>query len=115
MASWLDELLDRGNEAKVTQAAPATLPREVRSVWIQTRLPAVGDLGAASEGFYFVENGTVHMCDGPDGKPDGVSERVTVGGSERAVAGRLHRRAFEKERGEKDFDRPLNYSRMGNA
>ncbi len=117
MASWLDDLLDRGQEAKQLQhTLVASLPREVRSVWVQTRSPTgPGDCGAAEEGFYFVENGEVVMCDGPDGKPNGVSERVGAQGNPRAIASRLRRRAWEKESGASDFGRPLNYSPLGIA
>jgi hypothetical protein len=96
MASWLDELLDRGQEAKVTQRAePAA--REIREVWIQTRAPSgPGDTGGCEAGWYYLENSTVVMCD-PDGKPTGLSERLTVGGNEKAVASRLRKRARTKE------------------
>lgn len=111
MADWLDTLLDRGNEAKVTQPSEPAAPRELRSVWVQTRSPTgPGDCGAAEEGFYFVQDGEVVMTD-EAGKPTGVSERLTVGGNARAVAARLRKRAWLKERGANDFDRPLHYSR----
>jgi len=51
------------------------------------------------------------------GTPTGASERLTTLGSERAVAARLCRRAWEKESGElvKGFNRPLHYARGGVA
>jgi len=100
MASWLDELLDRRQEAKRLEPVAAPAQREVRSVWIQTRAPRVGDQGGAEEGFYFVEAGEVCMCDGPDGKPlPGVRERLTVGGDARAVAGAATEKSMGKRAG----------------
>jgi hypothetical protein len=77
--------------------------------------PTNGDQGGTEAGHYYVEDGAVVMCS-EDGKPTGQSERLTVGGSDRAVASRLRKRAWLAEQTDSTrFGRPLNYSRMGNA
>lgn len=113
MANWLDDLLG-GNEP-ATKAQTATSAPAVHTVWIQTRPPSNGDCGGTEAGHYFVEGGVLSMCD-EDGKPSGITERLTTGANERAVAGRLRRQAWMKEQGSSEqFNRPLDYSRLGNA
>jgi len=90
--------------------------REIHSIWIQTAAPSGGNLGACEQGWFYVDGNAVVMTD-ESGTPTGASERLTTLGSERAVAARLCRRAWEKESGElvKGFNRPLHYARGGVA
>jgi hypothetical protein len=114
MANWLDLLGANEPAAKGELIAAPSAPT-VQLVWIQTRPPANGDCGMTEPAHFFVDGDTVHLCS-EDGKPSGASERLTTNGSARAVAGRLRKRAWEKETGANDFNRPLgNYSRHGVA
>ena len=88
--------------------------REIKSMWATVAPPSGGDLGAVVEAFWYVEGDTVTMCS-ESGTPTGQTERLTVGGSDRAVASRLRKREWAAETGESAFSRPLNYSRHGVA
>jgi hypothetical protein len=112
---WLDTLLERGNEAKRAHAEPAAAPeRVILTVWIQTREPRNGDLGGTEAGHYFVADGVLTMCS-EDGKPTGKTHRLEPGEDPKVIAGRLRRAAWLAERGESDFNRPLDYARFGVA
>jgi hypothetical protein len=118
--SWLDNLLDRGMQAK-RQAEPAPLPfakpakprqpkREIKSVWVQTRQPRNSeDPGAVEIGHYFVADGVVTMCD-EKGKPSGKECRLGPDDDAHRSARRLMLEMWTKKRGEGDFNRPLHYS-----
>jgi hypothetical protein len=138
--SWLDTLLDRGNEARQleTQAPTAkpeppvvgipateiTGPRpamtsglpgpEIKHVWFQTRAPQNGDLGEIYPAWYSVADGVLTMHD-ETGKPTGEEYQLRAGEDPHMAAGRLGRNAWIKARGETDFNRPLGYARSGNA
>jgi hypothetical protein len=114
---WLDNLIDRGNEAAKAkqQPEPAAVPdRTVHAVWVQTRAPTGSGLGGTEAGYYFVEGGLLVMCS-EDGTPTGKTHVLKEGENPKAIAGRLRRSAWSAEQGESDFNRPLGYSRLGNA
>src|SRR5438045_7425353 len=119
--SWLDTLLDHGNEAKrraepapatVTPAKPRRAPPEIKLVWFQTAAPRNGDQGAVEAAYYSVANGVLSMCD-ENGKPTGKECPVGPGEDARNVAGRLGREACGKATGTSDFNRALGYQNMG--
>jgi hypothetical protein len=88
--------------------------REVKSMWVTVAPPSRGDLGNVVEAFWYLDGDTVTMCS-ESGVASGKSERLTVGGSDRAVASRLRRQSWAAESGTSDFNRNLNYSRGGVA
>jgi hypothetical protein len=89
--------------------------REVKSMWVTIALPSSAQpCGSVVEAFWYVDGDTVCLCDG-EGRPAGVSEKLTVLGNERAVASRLRKREWVAESGASDFNRSLNYSRGGVA
>jgi hypothetical protein len=108
---WLDALL---TPRQGTPEHPTPNEPLVQCCWIQTRPPQDGDAGGAEAAHFYVENGTVILCS-EDGKPTGLQERLGAGGDPRAIAGRLRKRQWIKDRGESDFSRPLHYARSGNA
>jgi len=122
--SWLDNLLDRGNEAKrladpVAARAvewPAIVKRqpksEIKTVCPQTRAPRNGDAGECAIGYYSVSDGVLTMRD-KDGKPIGKGYRLGPGDNERVIACRLTIEAWRKIT--PDFNRPLRYSVPGVA
>ena len=119
--SWLDTLLDRGNEAGqlAAPAAPMATPRqaapEIKSLWVQTRTPRDAiDPGGCEAGYYSVADGVLTMHD-ESGKPTGQEYRLGPGDDARQVAGRLALKAIRKARGQTDFNRPLGYAPFGNA
>src|SRR5215216_6710413 len=109
--TWLDTLLDRGNEAKrlaepIAPSAlkPARQPKpEIETVWVQTSasLGSPGDPGAAEPAFYFVTDGLLAMCDST-GKPSGKTYRLAADDDERRIAGRLWLQVWRKD--ESDFN-----------
>lgn len=112
--SWLDTLLDRGNEARqlAAPAAPIATPRqaapEIKSLWVQTRAPRDStDPGGCEAGYYSVADGVLTMHD-ESGKPTGKEHRLGPGDDARQVAGRLTKEAWSKAT--PDFNRPLGYS-----
>jgi hypothetical protein len=120
--SWLDTLLDRGNEAKrlaepiaPPTVKPARQPKpEIKTVWVQTRPARDGDAGGCEAGFYFVIDGVVRMCS-ESGKPTDKQCRLGPSDDAHRIAGRLTLQAWSKAAGERDFNRPLNYSPSGVA
>jgi hypothetical protein len=88
--------------------------REIKSMWATVAQPSSGDLGAVVEAFWYVEGDVLVMCS-ESGTATGQSERLTAGGNERAVASRLALEAWHNRAGESDFNRRLNYARLGNA
>jgi len=88
--------------------------RELKSMWVTVAPPINGDLDAVVEAFWFVEGDVLSLCD-EAGRATGQTERLTVGGSDRAVASRLRKREWAAETGESAFSPPLNYSRHGVA
>lgn len=141
--SWLDTLLDRGNEAKrvepyrahpapgrgrpiarpvirptatdVAVALPAVPKADLKTVWVTTRQPLDDDdPGAAEPGFYSIADGVVTMHE-ESGKPTGKSQRLTDGDDPHVIARRLTREARLKEAGTSDFNRPLSYPKSGVA
>jgi hypothetical protein len=114
MATWLDDLLGSNEPVAAQTTAPIAAP-VVRLVWIQMAAPSGGNCGGTEAAHYFVEAGTVHLCD-EGGKPSGQKERLSVGGNPRAVAGRIFKAAWRAATKESDFNRQLgNYSRHGVA
>lgn len=105
---WLDTLLERGEGTKQPESAAPV----VMIVWVQTRAPRGGDLGACEAGHYFVQDGTLVMCS-EDGKPTGKTHALAAGETPKVIAGRFTRRAWEQ--GKSEFNRPLNYGPMGVA
>jgi hypothetical protein len=117
MASWLDTLLDRGNEAKreaapqpVAPLAPREPKAEIKFVWFQTCAPSGDDLGACEAAHYSVTDGLLTMRDA-DGKPTGKKYPLRLGEDERVTAARLARQELDKHKS--DFDRPLLYAQGG--
>jgi hypothetical protein len=124
---WLNDAFGLGDEpdakavaeqqfARVTKRKPVT----VESIWIQTRRPsgADGDMGSAEQGFYFLDDRTLRMCD-QDGKPIGDAYKLEAGENPRAVASRLKRNAWNAENHATErvpgFSRPLNYEPLSLA
>ena len=125
MASWLDTLLDRGNEAKRTAqpaaserlpAAPRQPEPEINQVWFQTHapIPERGDPGAVQAAFYSVADGLLRMHDA-NGKPTGKVQQLAPDEDARRVAGRLGHAAWTATKGQSAFNRPLSYPRSGVA
>lgn len=64
--------------------------------------------GVAAEGFYFVQDGKVHMCD-EHGTRTGDGQDLGHGDNPRVIAGRMIKRIWEDGQGS-DFDRPLGHA-----
>ena len=119
---WLDALERRGREAigaepKPKPAAVSHTPRlipKLEYVWIQTAPPRDGDAGAAAMGCYTVEDGVLTMRD-ESGKSLGTHHTLVEGDNPKMIAGRLRRAAWLSASGESNFNRPLNYPRVGVA
>jgi hypothetical protein len=119
--TWLDTLLDRGNEAKDTAEPPKQLSElpakqelamsRIRSVIITTQAPRGDDPGACEIGHFKIEDGYVVMCS-EDGRPTGTKERL-IGEDAQRVAGRLLREAWLKRADESDFNRAIKYADRG--
>jgi hypothetical protein len=109
---WLDDLIDGANAAP----EPIAEPPKVLTVWVQTRLPANGDLGHTEAGWYFVEDGVVVLCE-ESGEPcEGQTHKLAKGEDAKQIAGRLRLRVWRKEeQGASDFNRPLRYGPVGVA
>src|SRR3954451_1037016 len=116
--SWLDTLLDRGNETKgraepppaaVTPAKPRRAPLEIKLVWFQTAAPHNRNQGAVEAAYYSVANGMLTICD-QNGRPTGNEYVLVSGADARRVAGRLAREAWVKATGTSDFNRPLHFA-----
>jgi hypothetical protein len=89
--------------------------REIKSIWIQVAAPRPPDFpGAVEQGFYFVADGLLTMCD-ESGKPVGKPYRLNDGDEPHTIAGRLTRERWLKTSGASDFNRPLNYPSIGVA
>jgi hypothetical protein len=111
--NWLDNLLDRGMQAKRAAdpvAGPPAIakPRqpepEIKTVCPQTRAPQrAGDPGECTIGYYSVVDGVLTMRD-ENGKATGKEY-------ERVVASRMTIGAWRKIT--PDFNRPLQYQDMG--
>jgi hypothetical protein len=120
--NWLDNLLDRGMEAKRAAdpvAGPPAIakPREpepeIKTVCPQTRAPQrAGDPGECTIGYYSVSDGVVTMRD-ESGKATGKEYRLAPGDNERIIASRLTVEAWRKIT--PDFNRPLRYQTPGVA
>ncbi len=137
--SWLDLLLDRGNEARraepgramplpermrpatrstVKQSAAvsekpaaARIPKaDLKTVWVTTRSPVDDeDPGACEMGHYAVVDGVLILCD-KHGRP-GKSYPLGPEDDAHKVAGRLTREAWLRRTD--DFHRPLDYQPLG--
>jgi hypothetical protein len=93
----------------------------IKSVVVTTAKPSgPGDLGQVAEGYYFVENGTLTMCN-EEGVPlrDENTGRIAMkllhGEDEKGLAKRLtlqqHRAANRDEMA--GFHRPIRYRNLG--
>ncbi|MEH2627080.1 hypothetical protein V1292_005135 [Bradyrhizobium sp. AZCC 1719] len=86
---------------------------EIKSVWVQTAAPRLPEFpGAVEQGFYFVTDGLLTMCT-ENGKPIGKPYRLQEGDKPHRIAGRLRLQAWQQERGNSDFNRPLRYRPLG--
>jgi hypothetical protein len=95
MAKWLDRLEDAGRKAVADSKPPRKIP-ELQRVVVTIRYadPESGDPGAARYGWFYVEDGTLHMTDEAGNALKGEDDRtVTValgeGTDPRAVAASL--------------------------
>jgi hypothetical protein len=95
MTKWLDQLEDAGRRA-VADAKPTRTRPEIQRVCVTTRCadPDSGDPGAARYGWFYVEDGTLHMVDeagnalkGEDDLP--VTVALEDGSDPRAIAASL--------------------------
>jgi hypothetical protein len=115
MAKWLDKLEDAGRKAVADAKPPRPAPK-LECVVVTTRYadPETGDPGAARYGFYYVEDGILHMTDAAGNALRGEDDRpVTVtfedGSDARAIAASLTRRRSGSNR-PSGFERgPLRY------
>jgi len=116
--NWLDTLLDRSREAKVSTPAPKPMPArakqaepEIKSWWIQTAAPRPPNFAGAIEPlFYFVDDGAVTLCD-ETGKTSGKTMRVGAGDDPRRIAAMLKRASLPPS----DFNRAIQYQALGIA
>jgi hypothetical protein len=86
---------------------------DVQRIVIQTRAPKGNDPGKVAEGWYCIADGAVVLTDAA-GKPVG-SERhhLNPDGDARLVACRMLRRHQNAKSSSGDFNRPINYPKMG--
>lgn len=123
--SWLEKLLERGNEAKVEPrritrvrtVTPVTVddiepsgPIEIKHVTVQTSSPDGNYPGSVVVGYYSVQRGFVVMHD-EHGKPTG--KRMAAGNDPRRAAYLITRESWKAEA--PDFNRRLNYQPLGIA
>jgi hypothetical protein len=89
--------------------------REIKGCWVTVAPPSGGNHGSVTEAWWYVtEAGEVCLCS-ESGVASGPKEKLTVGGSDRAVASRLRRQSYDAENGTSDFHRVLSYDRRGVA
>jgi hypothetical protein len=99
MAKWLDRLEDAGRKA-VEQAKPPRPAPKLERVVVTTRYadPETGDPGAARYGWFYVDDGILHMVDQAGNPLRGEDDRpVTVvlddsSADPRAIAASLTRK-----------------------
>jgi hypothetical protein len=86
---------------------------EIKSVWVQTAAPRLPEFpGAGEQGFYFVADGLLTMCD-ERGKSVAKPYRLNDGDNPHTIAGRLRLEAWRKAGGENDFNRPIIFNNAG--
>lgn len=116
---WLDDWIKKVEASRPPQSAlpiakrtpPPRQPKpEIKHVWFQTRRPVnAADVGEIDLGFYSVADGVLTMCD-EAGKPTGKQCQLGPNDDARGVAVRLAKKAWQKGRGEGDFNRRIEYS-----
>jgi hypothetical protein len=115
MVNWLESAFGIGDASEPVAAVPQPREKpEIKSLVCVVRNPgAPGDLGETVDAWYFIEHGTVTLCDAggqPMTKADGdsyYSAPLAPDANPRTVAYRLRRTAWQSERS--PFDRPLYY------
>jgi hypothetical protein len=95
MAKWLDKLEDAGRKA-VADARPPRPKPEIQRVAVTMRYadPETGDPGAARYGWFYVEDGMLHMVDEAGNPLGGENDReimvaLEAGSDARAIAAAL--------------------------
>lgn len=89
---------------------------QIHSFWFQTQTPRGGGLGAVEPGWYFVQDGTLTMCN-EAGHPTGKTHALAAGEDARQIAGRLARSAWsaEQDAAKAWFNGPIHYGPTGVA
>jgi hypothetical protein len=89
----------------------------IRTFFITTR-PGIGSDGAAEQGWYFVKDGILKMCD-KDGNPTGRTHHLELGENPMAIAMSLRRQAWldasVADGAVPGFNRSLKYRSFGVA
>lgn len=81
--------------------------------FITTR-PGIGSDGACEQGWYFIRDGILTMCD-KDGNPTGRTHHLAPGENPLAIAQSLRRQAWLATSAASEFNRPLRYGPSGVA
>jgi hypothetical protein len=83
------------------------------SFFITTR-PGNGSEGAAEQGWYFIKDGILKMCD-EDGNPTGRTHHISPGENPLAIAMSFRHAAWSATSAASEFNRPLRYGPSGVA
>lgn len=112
--SWLESAFGLGDSTEPIAPPKPRLVPDVKYISVVVAQPsgAPGDLGETVDAWYFVEYGTVTMCDAA-GKPSDHSATLAPNDDPRTAAYRLGQRIWQKDNKRSAFDRPLYQSPAG--